>query len=157
MNDQAGAQMRIRENSVLTTLRRFIPGEFKALREASHPALLEAGFDFELARVHTDKLKAPVLSLLMAETLAENREPVAGVLRNKGEWTLIPDGESGGASGLWLFAALDYPDRFVRNIMPVAGVAGAICMRPMRVGWLVGVQAQVLKSIIKHASRPRDY
>lgn len=156
MTDQELIHLRIRENSVLTTLRRIIDGDYKSVREIRNDALAACGFDFEMARVHTDRLKAPILSLLMAETLAENREPVAGILRSRGEWTFIPDGESGGASGLWLFAALDYPDRFMKQLMPVAAVGGAVCMRPLRQGWLVGVQANLLKSIIKNAKRPRD-
>lgn len=157
MNDIEGVQMRMRENSVLTTLRRMIPGDYKAVREISHPALLDAGFDFELACVYKDRLKANVLSMLMAETVAEGREPLLGILRTRGEWTLIPDGESGGASGLWLFSALDYPDRFMRQVMPVAGVSGTVCMRPLKSGWLVGVQAILLKSIVKNATKQREY
>lgn len=154
--DIPGVQLRNRESTVLTTLRRIIPGDYKALREIRNEALTVAGFDFELARVYSQPLKSNVLAVLMADTLSEKQEPVLGISRSRGEWTFIPDGVSGGASGLWLFAALDYPDRFMRQIMPHAAGCGAVCMRPLKEGWLIGVQAILLKSIIKNANR-RDY
>lgn len=156
MNDKAGIQLRIRENGVLTTLRRIIPGEYRAVREISHPTLSEFGFDFENARVVTDKLKQPFLAYFLEDTLSERTDVVAGMIRAKGDWTLVYEvGESTAAASLWVASVMDFPDRFLKGLLSI-GISTGVFMRPMKSGWLVAVQASFLKHIIKNANR-RDY
>lgn len=115
--------------------------------------LYRAGFRFAEARVHKDTLAKPVILLFVGETVTESREPVSGVLRSKGAWTFVQDPTTGtGAQSVWLLTAMDFPDRFVAGLRDVEG-QGAVFMRPLRSGWLVGVQATLLKSIIKNAGR----
>lgn len=157
MKDLTGVYLRLREDKVIGSLKRSIPGEYRTVTEAEHPALLAAGFDFEFARVCTD-CPVSVPSLFVSETLSEQKEPVAGVKRGQGEWTFILDTSHGiGAASLWLLCIMDFPDRFLKGLPELSSGSGAVLMRPMKCGWLVGLQSLLLKSIIKNGRRNPEF
>lgn len=148
MIDPTGIALRMREKKVLSALRRVVPGEYKSIEEVGHPLLFDAGFDFTGGCVR-ENTNNPLLDLFLGDNVPEKREPVLSVVRAQGAWTLILD--TAGSSGLWLMTCMDYPDRFVKRLP--AGCPGAVFMKSMREGWLVGVQAVILKNIIKHGTR----
>ena len=145
MRDHTGIGLRLREKSVLTALRRSIPGDYESIEDVFHPALHEAGIDFTGACVLTDCPKSASF-LFLGDTISERTEPVAGVIRRAGAWTAVLDKEAGGS--LWLLATMDFPDRFIK-LLPHGG-GGCVMLRPLKAGWLVGFQATLLRSIIKN-------
>lgn len=145
--------MRIRENATLSVIRRLVPGAYGALREVHHPALEAAEISFEFASVIERPLSKPLLHLFAGETLSEARDPMSGFIRNRGNWNLVFDcGGSKTAASLWLLTVMDYPDRFLKTLGGLPTGSG-IFFRPLKDGWLVGFQAQLLKAIIKHGNR----
>lgn len=137
----------------MSVIRRLIPGDYSALREISHPALEELGISFEYASVINSPISKPVLYLFTCETLGENREPLSGFIRNKGNWNLVFDqGEVKSSASLWFLTVMDYPDRFLKSLHGVS-TGNGLLFRPMKSGWLVGFQSQLIKQLIKHGNR----
>ncbi len=153
MKDSHGVRLRLKENAILTALRRFIPGDFQELSQVSCPALEALGIDLTMASICPVTPRARIGQMFLSETLGEKQEPVATFIKNKGDWNLVFDTEGATAADhIWLFTVVDFPDRFLQPFVQQRGGPG-LMLRPMQSGWLVALPLLSLKYFIKNASR----
>lgn len=141
---------RTRENRVLTILRRFIPGDYKALNEIDHPLLWEVGLDVASSRV-LDPCKQ-ALGLLLQPTLSSRHPLVKAILNQDGGWCLVIDSAMGGDTGasLLLCQVADSPHQTVKALECARrGTEGFILVRPVLDRFIVVVQASILKGVFK--------